>query len=74
MNPGITEETGKAVGGFLDAMKGTPMVLAMIVTNLALLGYLFWSGREIINIAHQSHNETRELLNKCIDKVERPAR
>ena len=66
---GTVEETGKAVGGFLDAMKGTPMVLAMIVTNLALLGYLFWSGREIINIAHQSHNETRELLKRCIDKM-----
>ena len=71
MNSGPSEEVGKAVGSFMDIMKSTPMVLAVIVMNVALLGYLFWSGREIIRIAHDSHNETRALLQRCIDRIPR---
>jgi hypothetical protein len=72
MNPGATEEAGKAVGSFFDIMKGIPMVLALVVMNFGMLGYLLWSGKEIISVAHESHKETRELLSSCIERLQRP--
>jgi hypothetical protein len=66
MNSG---EIGKAAGSFIEVMKGVPMVLALVVMNFGMLGYLLWSGKEIISVAHESHKETRELLDKCIDRL-----
>jgi hypothetical protein len=31
---GVTEEAGKLAGGVVDAMKGVPMLLAMLLINL----------------------------------------
>ena len=30
MNPGITEEVGKQVGGFMDIMRSQPLSLALV--------------------------------------------
>jgi hypothetical protein len=68
MNPGAVEETSKAVGGFFDIMRGSPMALALVVMNFALLGYLFWSGKETLSMAYKAQNSTQLLLDKCIDK------
>jgi hypothetical protein len=68
MSPGPVEEAGKAVGGFFDIMRGSPLALALVVMNFALLGYLFWSGKETLSMAYKSQNATQTLLDKCIDK------
>ena len=34
---GIEEEAGKAVGGFVSALKDQPLSLALVVMNIALL-------------------------------------
>jgi hypothetical protein len=31
---GVEEEAGKAVGGFMSALKGQPLSLALVVMNL----------------------------------------
>ena len=71
MNPGAIEETSKAVGGFFDIMRGSPLALALVVMNFALLGYLFWSGKETLSMAYKSQTATQTLLDKCIDKTPR---
>ena len=35
MNPGITEEVGKQVGGFMDIMRSQPLSLALVVMNVS---------------------------------------
>lgn len=42
MNPGATEEAGKAVGSFIDSLKSQPLSLALVVMNVVLLAYLFY--------------------------------
>jgi hypothetical protein len=39
---GALEETAKATGGLIEALKGSPVALAMGVMNIALLVFLFY--------------------------------
>jgi hypothetical protein len=44
MNPGgPAEEAGKVAGGFIEALKGQPAVLALSVANLALLVFIYYA-------------------------------
>jgi hypothetical protein len=44
MNPGgPAEEAGKVAGGFIEALKGQPALLAMMVANFALLAFMFYA-------------------------------
>ena len=44
MNPGgPAEEAGKAVGGFIEALRGQPAVLALTAANFALLIFIFYA-------------------------------
>lgn len=73
MNPGPSEEVGKAVGGFMGIMGREPLSLALVVMNLALLGYMFYetrtvhSGRlETVKIMLEMQKEVQQLLAKCV--------
>jgi hypothetical protein len=73
MNPGPLEEAGKVAGGFVDAMRGQPLALALVVMNIALLGLFFWIGRTVaatrereINLLYTDQKEIRELLSRCV--------
>ena len=48
MNPGITEEVGKQVGGFMEIMKMQPLSLALVVMNFALVAFLFYSNSQVL--------------------------
>jgi hypothetical protein len=73
MNPGVTEEVGKAAGGFIDALKREPLSLALVLMNLALLGF-FWlilnavaqQREREVNLLYEDKKEVRELIAKCI--------
>jgi hypothetical protein len=44
MNPGgPAEEAGKVAGGFIEALKGQPAVLALTTANLALLVFIYYA-------------------------------
>ena len=44
MNPGgPAEEAGKVAGGFIEALRGQPAVLALTVANFALLVFIFYA-------------------------------
>lgn len=73
MNPGPTEEVGKVAGGFIDALKGQPLSLALVVMNVVLLGYLFYNEgkyvearREFAKMLFDQQKVQSELLAKCV--------
>lgn len=70
---GALEETGKAVGGFMEAMKREPLSLALVVMNLAMLAFFYFllttvaTQREReIGLLYADKKEVRELLAKCV--------
>ena len=70
---GATEEAGKAVGSFMDIMKGQPLALALVIVILVLLA-LLWSTYRSADEARQAEmtmifkaqNDMQVLLSKCV--------
>jgi hypothetical protein len=49
MNPGPVEEVGKAAGATIEALKSTPVILALLIFNalfMVLLGYVTLKNSE----------------------------
>ena len=70
---GAIEETGKVALGVIDALKSTPMSIAMILTNITLLVFMFYSQiqfynqrQELSKIWIEDNAKTRDLLSKCV--------
>lgn len=73
MTPGPAEEVGKVATGFIDAMKGQPLALALVLMNILLL-VLFWFTIKTVGDHNQERElalmneqkEVRALLAKCV--------
>ncbi|HEX8815801.1 MAG TPA: hypothetical protein VF753_09890 [Terriglobales bacterium] len=72
-NPGAIEETGKVAVGIVDALKSTPMTIAMIITNFMLLIFMFYSQNQFYNQRQEiakmmltEEAEVRRLISKCV--------
>lgn len=70
---GVTEEVGKQVGGFMSVMSAQPLSLALVIMNLVLLGYLFYTGssvnsqrKETTNQIIEWQKETGKTLANCV--------
>lgn len=48
----------QVAGSFIEAMKGNPLALGLVVMNLGLLGFLYYGGV----VAHQERQRETELL------------
>ena len=48
MNAGITEEVGRQVGSFMGILKDSPLSLALVVMNFALVVFLFYSNSQTL--------------------------
>lgn len=73
MNPGVVEEASKTINNVVDALKATPMTIAMIATNVTLLAFLFYSQTQFYNQRQElskhfldSEREVRQLLANCV--------
>jgi len=60
------EQGGKALNSFIEALRAQPLSLALVVTNCALLAYLFYTGRESLVQRNQYVKETQQILASCI--------
>ena len=74
---GVEEEAGKAVGGFMSALKDQPLSLALVVMNIALLILVYINAseqntyrRQVAELLIKNTHETEVLLSKCIDAEE----
>jgi hypothetical protein len=73
MNPGAIETGGEVAKGFIESMKSEPIALALVVMNLALLVFLWYSTSRSSDL--RSHDltlyfaqqkETAQMLSRCI--------
>jgi hypothetical protein len=48
MNPGVSEEVGKTTRSFMDVLREQPLSLALVVMNLSLVIYMFYTGSQMI--------------------------
>jgi hypothetical protein len=71
-NGGPVQEAGKAVGGFIDALKSQPVVLGLIVVIFVLIGLLFYLSyqssqfrRLELQTIFESQREISKLLANC---------
>lgn len=54
----MSAELPRAPRGIVDALKGQPLLLAMVVMNLGLLGYLYYTGV----VAHNERQSQTEMM------------
>jgi hypothetical protein len=73
MNPGPVEEAGQTARSFVDALKGQPATLALIVANAAMLVFMFYALSKaaqfrdsLLNQQFVYQREVSLLLAKCI--------
>ena len=66
-----------AVASTVNVFKQQPLILALVIMNLALLGFLYYLGvaahnerSEQAKLLYQNNADMAELLTKC--RVERP--
>jgi hypothetical protein len=67
--PGAVEEGAKVAGGIVEALKGQPALLAMMLANFALLIFIFYalhSGAQyretLVKQVFENSNKIHELL------------
>jgi hypothetical protein len=68
----MTNSFGGAANSFMDALKGQPLALALVVMNLGLLGYLYYAGiqahserQEEMKLLYENRREMAQLLYLC---------
>lgn len=73
MNPGLSEEAGETARGAIDALKSTPVVLALVIFNVMYLGLgAYQQIKETEERARMigdwvsEHREMATLLSRCI--------
>jgi len=71
MNP--VQATGQIAGGVVDSLKAQPLSLALVVMNLALIGFIYMQGtafntqRETnVKLFIDVQREVQKLLSQCI--------
>jgi hypothetical protein len=77
----MTHEAGEAAKGFIDALKDQPLSLALVVMNLGLLGYLYYTGvvahserREEMQMLYENRKYVGQLLAECQPILKTPER
>jgi hypothetical protein len=69
MNPGPIEEAGKAAGSAIDALKSTPVILALVIFNVLYMAGGFYTQvrqTEIYSTAAERWKSMTEMaLNMC---------
>ena len=55
----VTDEAGKTARGVIDALKTTPMILALVLFNLAFIGLIGW-------VQHQNGQRWERLMTETL--------
>ncbi len=66
---GVTEEAGKLAGGVVDAMKGVPMLLAMLLVNLGFLGIIVYFMGEAAANAGKRNEQQLSLIERLVTDI-----
>jgi hypothetical protein len=67
------EEGGKAARTFMEVMKGEPIALSLVVMNVMLLGFLYYTGivahderKTEMQLLYENRSEMAKLLYACV--------
>jgi hypothetical protein len=69
MNPGLVEEGGKVASGAVEAMKGTPLGIALLVVNMAFLAFVGYVLGEVAENAKVRNTSQMELIGKLVTDI-----
>jgi hypothetical protein len=72
MNPGATDEVGKAAQSTIDALKSTPVVLALVIFNVMFMAL---SAYVSIRSSERWDNEVErwsKLVQSCLPSQQQP--
>ena len=68
----MVHEAGEAARSFVDSLKGQPLSLALVVMNLALVGYIYYESivlnaerKSELELLYQNRREVAILLARC---------
>lgn len=77
---GPIEEGARAANTFFEALRGQPLALSLVVMNLLLLGFLYYTGITATNERHvemqllyENRKYVTDILGSCIhvDQLEK---
>ncbi len=66
---GVTEEASKVAGSVVDAMKGVPMLLAMLLVNLGFLGIIVYFMGEAAANAGKRNEQQLALIERLVTDI-----
>ncbi|PWT91748.1 MAG: hypothetical protein C5B54_04725 [Acidobacteria bacterium] len=79
MNPGVTEEAGQTAREAISVFRSQPLVLALVLMNIGLLGLMYWdhasAERERVKgleLLYENRKYVGELLAHCWPEAPRP--
>lgn len=62
MTPGVPEEVGKVATSAVDALKSTPVVLALVIFNVLYMAGSFWSQARTAEVFDHSAQRWKDLV------------
>lgn len=63
------EEAGKAVGGAIEAMKSTPLAIALLLVNVGFLGFASYVLGEVATNASERNKTQMELIQNLVKDI-----
>jgi hypothetical protein len=69
MNPGLPEEGAKVATGLIDALKQSPMTLAMVVFNLVFIVIVYYGINQARSASNEMFLEIRNTDSKLIAQL-----
>jgi hypothetical protein len=66
---GVTEEAGRVAGGVVEAMKGYPAVLLLLLVNLGFLGVIVYLMGEAVASSRGRDKTQMELIEKLVTDI-----
>jgi hypothetical protein len=73
MNPGVTEEAGKAANSLIDGLKQSPATLSLTIVLLGLLAWMFYAlhaaaefRTQLISQQNEYQRHVTDILTKCV--------
>jgi len=63
------ETTGRIASGTIDAMKSTPLALALLIVNVGFLGFAAYLLGEVASNAKERNAGQLELISKLVTDI-----
>jgi len=66
---GMTEEAGKVAGGVVDALKGSPVMMALLVVIAIFLGFVTYLLYEVAGNARERNKSQLDMISKLVTDI-----